>query len=248
MMGFAQKLPVDFDGLAFGPDADVLALRDLICGQRGGTVKHVRRETLSDVFCRIAQVAQRVVATRSLLDFELSGGVRGGSAYRFRPGGHGFGPTAFQAGTKFSTDLGTLESGRDYTLLFQLRLPKCNENETEVGRIVLRVPGLGGPQVFEQLVSIPRHLGANPEPDPVVTQAMQIVQSLERADPLVELRAFEARLKLYEAERRDPELITVIKKAIAILHRGGSLDELTQMERAALVSHTRTVFVPTAAK
>ena len=47
--------------------------------------------------------------------------------------------------TQFEVDLGTLESGRPYQLLFELRLPRARPGtETEVGRVSLRVPGFGG--------------------------------------------------------------------------------------------------------
>jgi hypothetical protein len=35
-------LPVDFDALAFGADADVVLLQGIVSGGRGGTVKQVR--------------------------------------------------------------------------------------------------------------------------------------------------------------------------------------------------------------
>src|SRR6185503_13631934 len=118
------KLPVDVEGLAFGNDADVMLLQELVSGGRGGTVKHIRSETLSDAFDRIAEVARRVVSNRALVEFELAPGMVGNAAYRYRPGRHAFGENAFADGKTFRTDLGTLESGRTYSLLFELRVPE----------------------------------------------------------------------------------------------------------------------------
>ena len=93
------KMPVDVDALAFGADADVGALQELVCGGRGGTVKQVRSDTLSEAFGRIAEVAQRVVANRARFDMDLASGVVGGEAYRFRPARHRYGDAAFAGGT-----------------------------------------------------------------------------------------------------------------------------------------------------
>src|SRR5207244_429245 len=43
-----HKMPVDIDGLGFGDDADIACLKNLITGGRGGTVKHVRSDTIEE--------------------------------------------------------------------------------------------------------------------------------------------------------------------------------------------------------
>lgn len=243
-MSKIARLPTDVDGLCFGPDADVAAMKRILCGHRGGTVKHVDRESLAGAFQRMVESAQTVVAKRSLLSFELAPGLRGGAAFRFRPGRHSFGTGAFYGGRKFSVDLGTLESGRDYSLLFQLRLPEGKGDETEVGSFSVRVPGYGGPQTYEKLLSIPRHRDEDIEiaADPVVIQARHILEVVDQDDLANQIRSLRARKRLYEAERRDPFVVHTLGKAIEILERGGSLDEeLTSSERAAMIAHTRTV-------
>ena len=53
--------------------------------------------------------------------------------------------------------------------------------------------------------------------------------------------AASARRKLYEEERRDPYVIELIDKAIEEMEATGSLASLSDGERAALQSHTRSV-------
>ncbi len=235
------RMPVDVDGLAFGADADVRALQDLVSGGRGGTVKQVRAETLSEAFGRIAEVSQRVVANRAYFELSLAAGVVGGDAFRFRPARHRYGENAFAAGTRFTADLGTLESGRPYTLLFELRLPRAKAgSETEVGRVTLRVPGYGGPRTYEKLLALPRHSGAELAVDAEVTAAREVLAALSGDDPQAMLKALRVRRRIYEEERRDRHVVGVIDKAIAELEERGTLAALTASEHAALLSHTCT--------
>ena len=241
-MGQIRKIPVDVHGLGFGDDADLDVLQDLISGGRGGTVKHVRSETLSSAFEQIAKVAKRVVAKRALLDVELKGGAVGGASYRFRPARHAYGKRAFENGQHFHTDLGTLESGRRYSLLFQLRLPPTQGDETEIGRVTLRIPGEGGPVTFEHLLFIARHAGSEmPAPDDIVLEARHVVEAVGASDPKAQLKALHARRRLYVEERRDEYIIELIDRAIAQMETKGSLDALSNGERAALQSHTQSI-------
>lgn len=240
-MELISKLPVDVHGLAFGDDADTGSLQRLVSGGRGGTVKHVRSDTIGDAFGRIGEVAQQVVANRALLDLELRPGVIGGEAFRHRPARHRFAAGSFVRGTKFSTDLGTLESGRSYTMLFELRLRRAKTTETEVGRITIRVPGFGGPRTFEKVIAIPRHEGpALPDHDPEVQAAADVLAALESDDPAATLQALRIRREIYANERRDPHVLFVIDKAILELEHHGSLAGLTAAEQATLVAHTLT--------
>lgn len=241
-MARMRQVPADLDCLCFGDDADVEGMKRLVCGGRGGTVKHVTPDTIAQAFGRIAETAQRVVAKRALLDIELRDGVTGGRAYRFRPGRHDFGPRAFADGVHFATDLGTIEDGRAYSLVLRLRLPAASEpGETEVGRVLLRIPGERGPRTYERMVWVPRHAGAaKVASDPVVRQALEIVGT-GPPDVQAQLRALRARRDLHVAERRDARSIAVIERAIGVLENGGSMDDLTPGERAVLQAHTRTV-------
>ena len=234
-------MPVDVDGLAFGADADVAALQTLVSGGRGGTVKQVRTDTLSDAFGRIAELAQRVVANRCIFDLELASGVVGGEAFRFRPARHRYGDAAFVGGTKFRTDVGTMESGRPYSLLFELRLPRAKPGrETEIGRVTIKVPGFGGARVYEHHLSLLRHAGPNLTGDPEVVAAREVVQALAGDDPDAMLRALKVRRRIYTEERRDRHVLGVIDKAIAELEERGTLAALSAAEHATLLSHTCT--------
>jgi uncharacterized protein YegL len=241
MMKRVGKMPVDVDALAFGADADVAVMQGLVSGHRGGTVKHVRTETLGEAYERVGAVARSVVSKRAMVSIDLASGVVGGSVYRFRPGRHAYGQDAFQSGVHFETDLGTLESGRAYSLLFEVRLPQTDSDDTEIGEVVLRVPDFGGPREFRCTLAIPRHAdAATIQADPVVAEAREVLHALEDTDPGAMLRALRARRKLYISERRDPYLLEVVDKAIAELEERGTLDALSSNERAALTAHTAT--------
>lgn len=235
-------MPIDVGAIAFGADSDVDRLKQVVGGQRGGTVKHARADTLGGAFRRLAVWGRNVGARLCLLRFETAAGVVGGAAYRFRPARHAYGEDAFERGRVFETDIGTLEVGRTYSLLFQVRLPQTGEHETEIGRLTLRVPGFGGPQEIERFLGIPRHRGAQPvSADPLVTEARAVLDALDHAGPNTLLQSLRARRKLYLAERRDPYLLAVVDKAIREVEAQGDLDGLSNEERAALSAHTMTV-------
>lgn len=237
-----RTMPVDVDALAFGSDADVACLQELVSGGRGGTVKQIRPDTIAEAFGHVASTAADIIANRGIFELELRPGVVGGGAYRYRPARHRYGIDQFQNGRTFKTDLGTLESGRDYSLLFELRLPESQTLETEVGRITVRIPGHGGPRTFESLVALPRHKGIiDFAVDREVQTARDILAALGASDPSDHLKALRTRRGIYESERRDPQLIAIIDRAIDELEQRGTLKDLSAGEQAALLSHTATV-------
>lgn len=241
-MSRLRSQPADVDCLCFGEDADVETMKKLISGGRGGTVKHVDPQSLGDAFGRIADVAKRVIAKRTLVDVDLREDVLGGGAWRFRPGRHDFGARAFTDGRHFAVDLGTVESERTYSIVLRLRIPPSSPGETEAGRVTVRIPGVGGPRTFEAALTLARHPGKAPgEADPIVRQALEIVDAGIAKDPSAQLRSLKARRALHQQERRDARSLAVIDRAIALLESGGTLDDLTPAEHAVLSAHTRTV-------
>jgi hypothetical protein len=126
-------------------------------------------------------------------------------------------------------------------MLFEVRLPQTKAYETEVGRFSVRVPTPDGVRLFERIVSVPRHEGtALPEPDAEVQTARDVLVALGKDDPADQLRALRVRRKLYEAERRDPQILETLDRAIAELEERGSLSALPAGDRAAILSHTCT--------
>lgn len=235
-------MPIDVDAIAFGDDSDVETLKTIVGGERGGTVKHARTDTLRKIFRRLGVSGRRVAARLGILRFETAPGVVGGSAYRFRPARHSFGPTAFENGHVFETHLGTLECERSYSFVFEVRLPETKEHETEIGQITLRIPGFGGPREFRCLVGIPRHQGEiSVSADPRVSEACAIVDAIDNAGSEQVLRSLRARRKLYFEERRDPYLIEVVDRAIAEVEAGGQIGSLSNQDQSALSAHTITV-------
>lgn len=245
-------LPVDVDCLAFGDDADVGMLQELVSGGRGGTVKQVRLDTLADAFDWIGTTSQRIVSNRAIVEVALAPGVVGRRAYRYRPGRHAYGDQAFVGGVRFRTDIGTLESGRTYSLLFELRVPTAggagdgtgaaSGTVTPLGRVSVRLRGVDSPRIFSADVSIPRTADTMlPFTAPDVVAARDVVASLDDADASTHLRALRTRLALYVAERRDPALIQLVQHAIDVLEKQGSLAALSPAEQAGLRAHTVTL-------
>jgi uncharacterized protein YegL len=240
IVGKISRMPVDLEALAFGNDADVGLLQELVAGGRGGTVKQVRPDTLSDAFERIAEVATRIVSNRSIVEFELAPGIVANAAFRYRPGRHAFGEQAFVDG-KFRTDLGNLEAGRTYSMLFEVRLPEASSDQTTIGTFSVRLRGVDVPRVFTQKIVIARtEEELTVAADPEVVAARDVLAALAGSDIPTQLRALRVRRKLYDAERRDPHVIAVIDKAIAALESEGSLAALSAAECATLRSHTCT--------
>ncbi|MCG3134116.1 MAG: hypothetical protein HMLKMBBP_01402 [Planctomycetes bacterium] len=238
-----RKMPVDVDGFAFGVDADVGALQELVSGGRGGTVKQIRSDTIVEAFGRIPEAAARVVASKAIVDVELAPGVVGGSVWRYRPGRHRF-TDAFAGGPRFTTDLGTLEAGRTYSMLLQVRLPEARGDESPVGRVTVRIPGWGGPRTFEAHLAVGRHEGgATHSLEGEAATARDVLAAMGDADPREQLRALKIRRQIYAAERRDPEIIAVISRAIAELEEKGTLAALSGSDQAALMSHTCTMTI-----
>ena len=254
-------LPVDVDCLAFGDDADDAMLQELVSGGRGGTVKQVRLDTLADAFDWIGTTSQRIVSNRAIVDLALAPGVVGRRAYRYRPGRHSYGDDAFVGGVRFRTDIGTLESGRTYSMLFEVRVPvstsagefddtdlsdaltlETDDAVTPIGRISVRLRGIEIPRIYTADLSVRRSLGRDlPERDAAVVAAHDVLASLDGTDAAVQLRALRARLALYVAEHRDPRLIELVEHAIAVLEKEGSLATLTSSQQASLRAHTVTL-------
>ncbi len=240
--GLLSKVPADIHALAFGADADVAFLQGLFAGKRGGTVKTVRTETIESAFERVAETAVRVVATRCVVEVDLAPGVVGGEAYRYRPGRVRFPEPAFVDGKRFAADLGTVETGRKYSLLFEMRAPEVEEPVTSLGEAVVRIPGFGGPVEARIPLTIARgEAGSLPgDVEGSVRTARDILGALSDSDPQAALRALRLRRKIYAEERRDPGLLAIIDKAIGLLETTGSLEGLSPDDQATLLSHTCT--------
>lgn len=234
-------IPADLNALAFGDDADVALLQELFAGRRGGTVKVVRPITVAGAFGRVAEAAQNVVATRCRVWIELAPGVAGGRVFRFRPARVRYPEPCFERGKLFATDLGTIESDRTYGLLLEVRLPEREEPRTDVGTVRVEIPSFGGPIVGAARLVVPRSSGATPTGlEREVRAARDILEAVDETDPTATLRSLELRRELYERERRDPGLLTLLDRAIRTVRTTGTLDGLSSGDRATLRAHTCT--------
>ncbi len=237
-----SRVRCDVHALAFGADADVKILQDMLGGRRGGTVKAVRRETIGSAFERVAEVAQRVIATRCMVTVDLAPGVVGGDAFRYRPARVQFPEPAFADGKTFEADLGTIEMGRTYSLLFEVRPQEAEHHVSTLGEVTVQIPGIGGPITETVKLMLDRtpsgtDLGRQ---DKAVRTARDILGALTDEDPQTAARALRLRRALYKQEKRDPGLISILDKAIDLLETTGSLDALSPGDYATLLAHTCT--------
>jgi hypothetical protein len=143
---------------------------------------------------------------------------------------------------RFRADLGTIETDRSYQLLFEIRAQETLETVSALGRFTVTIPGFGSPISESDQLTIPRlPAGSLPgDVDSTVRTARDILTALTDRDPIAALRALRLRLGLYERERRDPGLLTIIRRAVHLLEKHGSLDGLSPDEHATLLAHTCT--------
>jgi len=229
-----RSLPVDVRALTFGDDADVAYLRGLVSGGRGGTAEGVRPESVDAALRGAARVPRDAVSNRAILQFELARGVEGVDAWRRCPGRHRFGDGAFVCDSTFRCDVGTIESDQTYSLRFVLRVPESSAAATPLGRLSLRLRGIGGPRIFEHAVSM-----EGGELRAESAAARRDVDAPKTHDVETRLMALRVRRRLYRTEGRDPDVIGVIGKAIAALESVGSLAGLSVSEFETLRVHAR---------
>jgi hypothetical protein len=218
---------IEVHAYGFGAHFNASSLKELLREQLGGSVKPICNEQdIFGIFAHLAELNQRVVARDARLSVRFSEEVDCGDAFSFRPQERYLGRVE---GRSLSRELGRLESGRSYALLFEVRLPPGEGRGTTIGEVTLSFTRGAAPESLRADIVAPRHEGGPEElssEDPEVRDAAAIVAVLARAgDKDAEQRAVRAKLELAQREKRDPGLLEALQKQLDILEgRSASLN------------------------
>lgn len=220
-------LRIETHAYGFGANFNAAALKQLLSEQLGGSVKPICNEQdILSIFDHLAELNRRIIARDARLIVELEAEVDVGDAFSFRPQERHLGRVR---GRRLVRELGSLELGRSYSLLLDLRLPPSEGGPTPVGRAWLEYTRGASPERRGAILTAARHPGGPEQSgalDPAVQDASAILDALRyRGDKDVERHATRARLELAIREKRDPGLIEALQKQLDLLDgRGASLD------------------------
>jgi Mg-chelatase subunit ChlD len=230
----SQKIEVHVYG--FGTGFDPTALKRLLSGQLGGSVKPICNEQdIVSTFGHIAEVNKRLVARGAVLDLQFNPLVACGDAWTYRPQQRYLGPIRDR---QLRHELGGLEAGRVYALLIEAQLPPDASARTPV--VYARLTWQEGePMQSWMVVEAPRLLpGTAPEPSAEVQAAYKVLDALRRpADGAAQLAAARASRALAVLEHRlDPAYLAALDLQIAVLEGKTPAEHLDEEIRRYLVA------------
>jgi hypothetical protein len=201
----------------FGTRFDADALKALVAGQLGGSVKPVcDKQEIVTVFGHLAEVNRRLVAAGATLAVDFAPGVRCGDAWAAGPHERHLG---LIPNRRFRHDLGGLEAGRRYAVLFEVRLPPGG-GETAVGEVRLSWRAGAGDAEYRVELTATR-ADADGETDEDVGRVFAVLDGLRNPlDDRVQLAALEARRSAAESEvPPDRKRVAALEKEIDRVRR-----------------------------
>ena len=232
-----RGLDVEINAYGFGHDFDDAALREVMQGCRGATIKPIScTEELIGTFGHIADVSGNIVATDAEFSFALASDVHVGDAFRYRPRDEYFGGKAFDSHKVFHTEIGALERNRNYSFCFEVGLRPSQPGRQEIGVVTLRYT-FGKRRVIQrQRVRIMRTADAalTSQIDREAQAVFDVVSGLRHSDVASQLKRLRARRMLAVQARSHPSIIQAFDKAIEELEQRGSLAALTPAEERVL--------------
>lgn len=223
----------------FGTELDVGSIKQLMRGQLGGWVKPiVNKPDIITCFGHLTEVSQSLLAAQGRLVVCLDNRTIPLDAWSFRPHPRYFG--AMQK-REFMCDLGPIESGRTYSLLFELALHPDEKPRSPIA--LIRALWGRGEQYNEcrMIASVARAeslvyehelvLGAPSEQDIAqmlpARQAWLVLEALRNHDDTrTQLAARRAELVVARREKRKEELREALAKDIRRLEREIELESL----------------------
>lgn len=171
-----------------------------------------------NTFAHIANVNKRLIAQEAMLTLEFDSNITCGDAWAFRPQERHLGRIQSR---RIVREIGAVEAGRIYSLLFEVRLPPSVEPRTPVARIKLSWRDNRARQEYVSTIYAPRLLSADqtlPRMAPEMAQIFSILDALRHPNNSeAELRALKARRELAIIEGRDPGLIAALEKQIDVI-------------------------------
>lgn len=227
----------EVNSYGFGSDFELNAIQELTNRCRGGTVKAILdTQQILSTFPHIVKVTQNIAATDAKLLLELSEDAIPGDVFEYRPRRRYLGSDVYGPTRVFKADIGALEMRRIYTFGFELRPGALSDLRHQVAQATLRYRRYD--RLFEKTKPIVLQRTDDARRlqliDDHVHTVFLILESLRTVDPQTLLTAYEARLRVYLEERRDPNIIRVLAKAISELRLRGSLARLSESELRSL--------------
>jgi hypothetical protein len=194
----------------FGDEFNAVALKQLVSDQIGGAVKPILSEAdITRTFAHVAAVNRRLIGTDAKLEVTFSPEVGCGDVWVFQPQGRYLGAIRDR---RVEHLIGGIESGRWYSLLFEIRLPP---SPAAIG--IAEVSWNAGNERLSrrtELTATRTEGAATLVPD--VRRAVDILRTLRAGnDSDAKLASYKARRELAILENRDPELIAALDKLIA---------------------------------
>ncbi|HET6454185.1 MAG TPA: VWA domain-containing protein, partial [Armatimonadota bacterium] len=249
-LGFSPMLidsQAEVSSYGFGGDFELETLRELTQRCRGGTVKAILdTQDILSTFPHIAKLSQNIAATDAKLLLELSEDVIPGDVFEYRPRKRYLGSDVYGPTRVFEADIGALEMRRIYTFGFEVRPGAVSDLSHQIAQATLQYRRFD--RLFEKTkpVVLQRTDDARRLQmiDDEVHTVFLILESLRTMDPQALLTAYEARLRVYREERRDPNIIRVLEKAISELKLHGSLAALSESELRSLEADDITTIEP----
>lgn len=237
-----RRLEIEINSYGFGQDFAEDTMRLIIEGCQGGRIKWVgKTDTLWESFRHIGETASRIIATEAELTLVFSANVTPGDAFRSAPGTAWLGSIDDQD-KHFHIYLHTLERERAYVFAFEARTyPSGNETE-QIATATLSYLIKGQKQILVKEVSIERKSGeqsANLN-DPKIKNMFLALEGLRSKEGRIQLSSLQARLQILLDEGGDKAQIELIKKAIGMLEKTGTLSGLSSVEMRRLSADNRT--------
>lgn len=206
----------------FGTRFDAGALKALVAGQLGGSVKPIcNNQDVVAVFGHLAEVNRRLVAADASFTVEFAPDVRCGDAWSYRPHERHLG---LVANNRLRHPLGALEAGRTYSTFFEVRLPESSGEATRVATALLAWNEAGKVLSHGADISTDRTDGLvidldGAEGDPKTRRTFAILDGLRRPlDDAAQLAALRARREV-AVEEGHTDLIEALDKQIEALDR-----------------------------
>jgi hypothetical protein len=235
---YAEELGVEFTSYGFGDDFALDTMREIIGSCPGGGVKHIPDgATLKETFRHLAAVGGSVVASSCELELEFARGVIPGDAFLYRPVARWL-PRERDDG--LSVPLGPIETQRTYVVAFEARVTRPAPAMESIGTARARYQVAAEARSEEVPIGV-RFADTGGDARPAVRDIVNDAVSLRDRDPESMLRALEARRAVYRREYRHPDEIESIERAIEVLERTGSLEELAAIERRKVEADRNTV-------
>lgn len=218
-----EKVEVHCYGFGSAFDAD--GLKTLVKDQLGGSVKPIiREEDIVDTFIHVAEVNNKLVASEGMVTVDFNKDMICGDAWAFKPQARYYG--SIKNG-RFIHEIGGIESGRVYSLLFEIRLPHTHQTQTLVAKAKLTWRDEIAKRQHDVEISVPRLQNFDKEfPQRMVytQRAYSILHAMrETHNQEAEIISLKARIELAIEEGRDPDLINALNRKINIL-QGENLD------------------------